>query len=372
MRHDKLKHIGHDVSMPIIRHDRLVNQQLATPSLKDPVAVLKSLLAVQGQDYPGAKWALGQRTVDSTDDDIEQSFTDGRILRLHVMRPTWHFVTPEDIRWLVELTAPRINAVSSHYYRKAGLDEEIFRRSNAAIIKTLQGGQQKTRSELREAVAKARVDPGDSMRFGYIMHRAELDGVVCSGGRKGNQFTYALVADRAPHAKRLERDEALSELALSYFTSRGPATLQDYVWWSGLTVADAKRGIEISGRRLKNVSIEGRTYWLGASAGKTAKRPSRRIHLLPAFDEYFIAYKDRSASVHAKIGRNDTSSFIFQSPIVVDGQVVGSWKRVLDQKFVRIQLKLLVSLPRVDKAALINAAEHYANFLKKEPLVEFL
>src|SRR5215204_3646589 len=235
-----------------IRHIRLAQQHLSTPMMTSRVDVVKSLVAVQAQDYSGAKWGIGQRMLNATEAVIEQAINDGFILRLHVMRPTWHFVVADDIRWLVMLTAPRVNAVSSYYYRKAELDEATFRRTNKILIKTLRGGKQRTRDELREAVKRGGVEPGDSMRFGYIMHRSELDGIICSGARKGNQFTYALLDERVPKSRILETDEALAELTLRYFTSRGPATLHDFVWWSGLTAGLARRSIDSLGNQLRS------------------------------------------------------------------------------------------------------------------------
>ncbi|PYS73124.1 MAG: winged helix DNA-binding domain-containing protein, partial [Acidobacteria bacterium] len=264
-----------------IRHIRLTQQHLSNPTLTSPVHVVKSLVAVQAQDYPGAKWGIGQRMLNATDEMIEQAVNEGAILRLHVMRPTWHFVVADDIRWLVMLTAPRVNAVSSHYYRKAELDEATFRRTNKILVKTLQGGKQFTRDELREAVKRGGIEPGDSIRFGHIMHRAELDGIVCNGARKGNQFTYALLDERVPDSRVLETDEALAELTLRYFTSRGPATLQDFVWWSGLTAALAKRSIEIIGDRLSRENIEGKTYWLAPTSVVKSQPHQRKAHLLP-------------------------------------------------------------------------------------------
>jgi hypothetical protein len=356
-----------------IRNLRLNNQHLSTPTFKDPVEVLRSLVAIQAQVYNGAKWALGQRTVNCTDDVIEKAFTDGRILRLHVMRPTWHFVTPDDIRWLVKLTAPRVNAVSRYYYRKAELDHNVFRRTNKALVKALEGGRQLTRDELRLAIQRAGVEPGESMRFGYIMHRSELDGIVCSGGRRGNQFTYALVDERVTHSRALEDDEALGELTERYFKSRGPATVQDYVWWSGLTASQAKRGIEIVGSALKTEVSDGHRYCLSAKANRSLKGTPRRAHLLSSYDEYFIAYKDRSAAMHPDFNQKSIAAkSVFDAPLLIDGQVFGGWKGVVQKDAVIIQLKPFRIFNRVDRAAVHSACAKYAAFIGKEERVEYL
>ena len=354
------------LSMPSldIRSLRLHSQHLSARKLKDPVEVLRSLVAIQAQDYYGAKWALGQRTVNCTDAVVEKAFTDGRILRLHVMRPTWHFVTPDDIRWLVKLTAPRVNAVSSYYYRKAELDHNVFKRTNRALIKALQGGRQLTRDELRVAIKRTGVEPGDSMRFGYIMHRSELDGIVCSGGRRGNQFTYALVDERVTHSRTLDDDEALGELTERYFKSRAPATIQDYVWWSGLTASQAKRGIEIVGSALRSEILDGQKYWLSARTQRSTKASPHRVHLLPSYDEYFIAYKDRSAAMHPSFNQKGVAAkLVFDAPLVIDGQVFGGWKRVIGNDQVTIILKPFTKFSKAQRDAVMTAVRQYSDFI---------
>ena len=226
-----------------IAHQRLHNQRLSSTDFKRPDEVVKWLGAVQAQDYHGAKWALAQRMQGATDARIEKAFTDGAILRTHVMRPTWHFVAPADIRWMLKLTAPRVNAASRYNYRKLELDDAFFHKSNKALARALRGGKQLTRDELRKAVGHVGVATNDLLRFSHILLRAELDGVICSGPRKGKQFTYALLDERTPKSRILARDEALAELTLRYFTSHGPATLQDFVWWSGQATSDARKGL---------------------------------------------------------------------------------------------------------------------------------
>ena len=196
--------------------------------------------AVQSQDYPGAKWAIGQRTRGATDAAFDEAFAQGRILRTHIMRPTWHFVMPADIRWMLALTAPRVNAVMAYYYRQMEVDETLIARAKPVFERALRGGKQLTRAELGTALEKAGIH-ATGVRLGFIIGRAELDAVVCSGALRGKQHTWALLEERVPPAKRLDRDEAMRELTRRFFTSHGPAQLIDFVWWSGLTMADAKK-----------------------------------------------------------------------------------------------------------------------------------
>ena len=344
---------------------RLYSQQLSSPRFKNPVDVVRSFGAVQAQDYYGAKWSVGQRMDGISiriDDVIEKAFAAGKILRTHIVRPTWHFVTPADIRWLLRLTAPRINASNGHYYRKLGLNEAIFRRSNEAFARALRGNNYLTRDVLRKAVLRAGVVT-DGLRFIHLLGRAELDEVICSGPRVGKQFTYALLDERAPKAINLTRDQALAELARRYFRSRGPATLQDFVWWSGLTVADAKAGVEMVKHQLVEEAIDGKTYWLSSSS-PTLKNPGRIAHLLPAYDEYLLAYKDRSAMInplHVRRGR--LGNAVFSQPIVISGQVIGNWKRELKRDAVIITLNPLIPLSKSETKAVARAAERYSEFL---------
>lgn len=261
-----------------VPHTRLHHQRLSSTSFTRPADVVTYLGAVQAQDYPGAKWAIGQRLRHATDAAIEKAFADGSILRTHVLRPTWHFVTPADIRWMLELTAPRIKLAIGFNCRRMSMDDALFKRSQKALVAALRGGRQLTRDTLRQVLQRAGIAT-DDVRLVLILMRAELDGVICSGARIGKQFTYALLDERVPTSVTVTRDEALAELTRRYFTSRGPATVQDFVWWSGLTVADARAGIEMTGRRLVREVIDGTTCWRPSSAQVITRRRGA-LHLL--------------------------------------------------------------------------------------------
>lgn len=346
-----------------VARQRLLNQHIALATYQKPGDVVGWLGAVQAQDYVGAKWALGLRLHGATDADVEQAFTDGSILRTHLLRPTWHFVTPADIRWMLALTAPRVQALNAYYYRKLELDQTIFRRSNAALVKALQGGKQLTRGELRGVLQQVGVATGGELRMGYIMMRAELDGIVCSGARRGKQFTYALLDERAPHARTLEREEALAELARRYFMSRGPATAQDFAKWSGLTVTDARNGLEAAKAHLQHEAVDGQSYWFPTSR-PSAKVVSPSAYLLSIYDEYISGYKDRRAIVDerhaAKLwAMGNALSYI----IVVNGQIVGTWKRTLRKDEVVIEASLFTRLAEAESRAVAVAAHQYGEFL---------
>ena len=346
-----------------IAHRRLRNQRLTRPMRGGAGDAVGWLGGVQAQDYAGAKWALGSRLRGVTDDGVERAFDEGAILRTHVLRPTWHFVTPADIRWMLALTASRVHAVNGHRYRQLELDDATFRRSHEELSKALQGGQHLTRDELREVLRRAGIATDREQRMAYLMMRAELDGIVCSGPRRGKKFTYALLEERAPHARSLARDEALAELARRYFRSRGPATVHDFAKWSGLTLADARRGLEAARTGLRHVVADRRTFWHPPTRGPKTGRP-HTAHLLSIYDEYVSGYKDRSAMVdrrHAArlSGMGNALTYI----VVVDGRIVGTWRRRLEKTDVVIQADVFTRLTRPQKEGVAAAAERYGAFL---------
>ncbi len=354
-----------------IAQQRLHKQLITQRTFEKPGDVVKWLGAVQAQDYAAAKWAVGLRSRGVTDDDIEQAFAGGAILRTHVMRPTWHFVAPADIRWMLTLTAPRVNAVNASWYRRLELDEALFRWSNAVLAKALQGGKQLTRAELVSVLKFAGIATDDLLRFTAIMMRAELDGIVCSGARRGKQFTYVLLDERAPQARTLDRDEALAELARRYFTSHGPATLQDFVWWSGLTGADARAGLAMVTSYLLHETINGQPYWFSPST-PPEQDLSQAAYLLPNYDEYTVGYTDRSAIFDAShTDRLDPRGGLLTSTMVLNGQVVGTWKRTFKKNTVVIEANPFVPLSTTETRAFATSANRYGEFLERPVNVIF-
>jgi hypothetical protein len=343
---------------------RLYNQGLSEAMFKDPVDVVTQLGAVQSQDYAGAKWALGQRLAGFTNAAIDKDFNDGKLLRTHILRPTWHFVTPADIHWMLLISAPRVHAISAYYYRQAGLDSAMVKRTNAVITKVLQGGNQLIRTEIASALGKEGIDTSAELRMGYIMIRAELDGIICSGARRGKQFTYALLEERAPQIKVWKREEAVAELVKRYFKTRGPATLQDFTWWSGLTMTDAKNGMEKVKSEFACENINDQMYWFPEPKVLPGQR-ALSAYLLPNYDEYFIGFKDRSAigevAGMANLPANDPT--LIANVIVLNGQVVGGWRRTLKKDSVTLELKPIIKLTKKEKEAVETSAEALGNFL---------
>lgn len=338
---------------------RLFQQRLAHSPFTKPSEVVSWMGAVQGQEYIDAKWALGMRMVSATDDLIERAFNAGEILRTHMLRPTWHFVAPADIRWIQALTGPRVNAGNAYMYRRLGLDEDLLLRCNDLLARTLEGGKQLTRAELGKVLANRGIDTADKMRLGYIIHRAELDAVVCSGPRRGKQFTYMLLSERAPQAATLPRDEALAQLTRRYYTSHGPATVRDFSWWSGLTIADAKAGIAMLAGELSSQEIDGQPFYFSADHSPTAE-PTPLAFLLPVYDEYVIGYTNFNRS--RTTGQDLDHSMVFDSTIIHGGRFIGSWRRSFKKDTVTVQVAPFQPFTSDQSEAVDAALRQYGQF----------
>lgn len=319
---------------------------------------------MQAQEFGPAKWGLGLRMPRGiTDAKIQRAFDAGRILRTHVMRPTWHFVAPADIGWMLELTAAGVHRRMAVYNRQMGLDSATFVRAAKICERVLRDGNFLTRRELGEHFTKAGL-PGSGFRLGHLAMYAELERVVCSGPRRGKQSTYALLAERAPDGVRLSREEALSELARRYFRSHGPATLRDFVWWSGLTTPDAKRGLEM--HRARTVVADGTTYWSLGRADRVRSGPrGPLVSLLPIYDEYLVAYRDRDAVPHGPaMVRTAAGGYMrFQHAIVIDGQVAGTWRGTPSAAGVQVNVAPLRRLTPAERRALAREIARYRRFL---------
>jgi hypothetical protein len=341
---------------------RLHNQRIAYATIEKASDVVAWLGAVQAQDYLGALWAVGLRMRNAFEADVERAIADRTIIRTWPMRGTLHFVAAADIRWMLELLTPRVTANIRQYLRREfDLDEGAFARSKDLFARALQGGKQLTRDAMYDVLEAGGVSA--SQRGRHILTCLAQGGFICFGAREGKQQTFALLEEWAPAARRMARDESLAEIAKRYFTAHGPATLQDFAWWSGLTTADATAGLEMAKRSLVQENINGQTYWL-ASSIPAANDPSPTAYLLPAYDEYTVAYKDRSAALNPKYAKLPNYGHgIFNPTIVVDGQVVGTWKRTLKKDSLAISPSPFAKLKRAEIRAIAEAANRYGKFL---------
>lgn len=341
---------------------RLANQGLLRSSFDRPADVVARLGAVQAQEFPFARWALALRMKPgATDAAVQREVDEGRIIRTHVMRPTWHFVAAADIRWMLELSAPRVHKVMASYYTRQELDVATRTRAATIFEKALRGGRHLTRVELGARLERAGVQ-ARGIRLALLTMYAELEGVICNGPMRDKQITYALLAERAPAAERLSREDALAELASRFFGSHGPATVRDFVWWSGLTTADAKRGLEMIGAR--HETIDDVTYW-SLSSKEASRPPGSLVHLLPIYDEYLVSYRDRHAVPHGpgKLTSVSGGAVTFQHALVIDGQVAGTWRTGRRAASVAVEVIPLRRLSAAERRDISEAAARYAQFL---------
>jgi hypothetical protein len=324
---------------------------------------LRRLLASQSQDFSGAKWSLGMRVPGATDASLDALYDAGTILRTHVLRPTWHFVLPEDIRWLVRLTAPRIHAASGTMYRRLGLTAKVLARAHRAMQGALEESPFLTRQELATAMIRAGVKPAAGQRLTYLVMHAELELLLCSGPRRGKQFTYALVDARAPSAgPALDRRDALSRLAQRYFPARGPSTAADLAKWAGLTLTDARLAAESVGGQLRPGLVDGVEYLEAESVGPD--RPARgHTHLLSIYDEYISSYRDRRTLISPEHGKLIVQRGAAVShAIVVNGRIIGTWSRTFGRDQVALRLEPFGRLDAADRTAIEGAARRYGAF----------
>jgi len=343
-----------------IAEERLYNQHISHQHFSQPAEIVKYMGAIQAQDYAGAKWAVGLRLKKSTDAAVDQALAAGAIIRTHVLRPTWHFVAPDDLRWMLDLSATRIAALAAGRYRQLKLDASVFKKSNDALAKVLEGGRHLNRYDIANVLQENGVETNE-LRFVHLLMQAELDKVICSGPRLGRQFTYALFDDRVSAAKPKPREEALAELVIRYYTSRGPATAHDFAWWSGLTLGETRKGIEIAKSQLTSIKVDRTDYWTGSTNAQS--RPKAPFaHLLPAFDEYAVGYADRNAIIpprYVELARH----VIFDPSIIVNGEVVGTWKRTMKTNTVDVKFSPFGKLNLKEDGALRSALKRYEKFV---------
>jgi hypothetical protein len=347
----------------------LFGQRIAGTPFEQPEDAVAWLGCVQSQDPIGARWSIGQRTANCTDAGVSAAFDAGKILRTHVLRPTWHYVTPENIRWVLQATAPRVHSLNAYIYRQTELDEPIFARAHELLANALQGGKHLTRAELGVVLANGGI-VAEKLRLASIIMHAELEGLICSGAVRGKQHTYALVAERAPEARRLDDDEALAELTLRYFTGHGPATAQDFAWWSSLSLTTIKRGLEMVQHALQREEMDGQAFWSSPNAQPPTPQPLA-AWLLPEYDEAIwfrsLGFPDMDWA-RGQAPWNDT----FFRPILIGGRRAGTWRRTIARTSIGLEAQIFASLTTDEQTALDAAIERYGVFMQLPVKVRYI
>lgn len=343
---------------------RLINQQIETKRFKTTKELVYWMGAIQAQDYQMAKWAIGLRLPHASDQSIESAFNRGEILRTHLMRPTWHFVTAEDIRWLLELTAPQIKSQTKARQKELELTNDILPALYTILEKALTENEFMTRDQISEVLQQNGISMNASRSY-HLMLQAELDRIVCSGIVIGKEQTYALLDRRVPVSKSITKEEALTELGKRYFSSHGAATIQDFAWWSGLSLSLAKRAIEMNKSVLCSELFEGKNYWFATN--QSAPLIQESVFLLPAFDEYLISYRNRSAVITDENHQHAISfNGVFRPVIVTNGLVSGLWKRTIKKDKILLETNLFRKHNSKELLQIKHAAESFGMFLGKE------
>lgn len=347
---------------------RLYNQHLARLRFAQAGEVVRWLGAVQAQDYPASLWAIGLRLPQATVASVEQAVAEGTVVRTWPMRGTIHYVPAEDARWMLKLLTPRVIARSAGRYRQLELEEAMFSRSRQALARALQGGKRLTRPALYRVLEAAGISAAGGRGL-HILGRLAQEGLICFGPRQGKQPTFVLLEEWVPASRALEGEEALAELARRYFRSHGPATAQDFAWWSGLSLTEARRGLELVRAEFTHTSLDSAVYWF--AEGSPIEEGPPTAHLLPWYDEYLVAYKDRSAVLEPAYARQvNAGGGLLNPTVVIEGRVVGTWKRTLEKKALTLRLELFEKLDEVRRVWVAGAAGRYGRFLSLPVIVE--
>lgn len=352
-----------------ISHYRLVSQKLYKTSPISPQEIVKHLGAMQAQDYSMAKWAIGSRC-DSTEAVIEEAINSAEIIRTHILRPTWHFVSADDIYWMLDVSAPQVKRFTASAAKKYGYDAKKLDQTNSKIEKLLSGNNHLMRDEIMDELDIKKTSSADFLSAAIMMN-AELDGLVCNGRMKGKQITYALLEERVTKPKsKLTKEEGLAKLALKYFVSHGPASVLDFSWWSGFSPTICQNAINAIKLRLNSIEIGGQIYWFGTdSSDENNFRES--VHFLPAFDEILIAYKTREVSIlQEHQSKTFTNNGIFKPIILENSKVIGMWKRTIKKDHTKIETQFFNETENHKKAVLFEGIKAFENYLETKIVIE--
>jgi hypothetical protein len=356
----RIPHSAFRIQMLTLNRLRLRNQWLTGSTSRTPLEVVTHLGAVQSQEFGAATWAIALRAKGLRHADVVGAFDAGEIVRTHVLRPTWHFVPPADLRWMLALTGPRLQAQARTRYPALGLADDAVRRSRRSIERALGDGATLTRVELVERMRRDGLSVAGQQGY-HLLFDAELAGLVCSGPLRGAQFTYALLETRVPRVAPLDRELALATLATRYFASHGPATPRDFAWWSGLRMSDVRRAIDILGASLERLELEGTTYY--RVPGPVPAAPRKPLaHLLPCFDEYTVAYLDRRAVAGRTAAKGEPPGALLVDLVLVDGVRAGTWRRI-SHGSKPVEMTVTRRLGRTERDAVELAVDRYRAFL---------
>lgn len=346
----------------MIKHIRAHSQQLVNPQFDSPKELVSWMGAMQAQEYNMMKWAVGMRLKDSTLSAVNESLHKGEIIRTHILRPTWHLVSPDDIRWMLNITSPRIKPVIKSYYKALGVSEDQQIKLLQAVENALDEHDFLTRQEIADELIKKGTKINSQQELNCVISYAEMDGIVCSGGDKNKKATYALLEKRVPPTNDLNKEEALSLLARKYFQSHSPATIEDFTWWSGLSLTETRLAIKLIESELTKDNIGEETYFIHQSCAFSEKCENL-LHFMPPYDEFLISYKDRTPTLDKEHYPKAFNTFgIFYPVIMYNGKIVGNWKKVKKKGQLSIDITLFNDKTKLNKNLLKKAEKRYMDF----------
>lgn len=307
-----------------ISNIRLLNQQLFRSSFEKPDELVEWMGALQAQDLPMSLLAIALRTKNATVKSIEHAFNEGKLIRTHLMRPTWHIVSHRDIYWMLDLTTVQIKRTVGGRHNELELSREILSKANRLLENHLENTTL-SRDEIK-AIFHENMLRTDENRLSHLLFNAEMEQIICNGKVKGRLQTYALLAEKVPVKVTLPREEALIKLGRTFFKSHGPATMADFVWWSGLPVKDIRRVMEELKSEMQMIKFEDNDFYFYEDS-RTNSSLKSGIFLLPSYDEFFISYQSKHISIKPE-HRTKAASMngIFKPVIVQNGEITGTWK----------------------------------------------
>ncbi|WP_439585801.1 winged helix DNA-binding domain-containing protein [Dyadobacter bucti] len=352
-----------------ILHARLHNQLISNHSARTPAEIISGMVAIQAQDYLGAKWSIGLRYPGLKDSDIDQAIISKSIIRTWPMRGTLHFVSAIDARWMLRLLTPRIISGSAGRHRQLELDEVTLNKSMDLLIQAMEGGKQLMRNEVYQILEDNGI-PTTGQRGIHIINYLAQKQILCHGVHNEKQATYTLFDEWITESKNIEGEEALAELAYRYFAGHGPATINDFIWWTGLKISDAKNGLNAVKDRLQSFEVNKKIYWTSTNLPDQVKKNS--AYLLPGFDEYMLGYADRSLSLDPMFSNRIVpgNNGVFMPTIVINGKVEGTWKRILKTDKVVIEIFSFYKLTASKIKSITTEAKKYGSFLDKNATLE--
>lgn len=347
---------------------RMHSQQLASPGMEHPKDIVSWMGVIQAQDYPMSKWAVGSRLQSGSLQTVDDALSRGEILRTHVLRPTWHLVASEDIRWMLSLSEKRIKSAYASYAKvlQSDITEKQYGRFNELVVRILEDNKSLTRQEIEAEVNQRGMKTEDRL-IERLIGNSEIEGVICSGVDKDNKPTYALLDERAPQVAEVHKEEALARLAKRYFQSHSPAGLNDFAWWSGLSVTEARKAIGLIDSELVTDKFSSQNLFVHESFKETVPSVNDTLHLLPSYDEYLISYKDRTAVLDLEHHRKAFNNFgIFYPVILYNGKVIGNWSKTKKKSGMVIETSFFDPELRIGKELVEKAKDRYQRFISNQ------